>query len=372
MEAMRGMADDLPAVLIVAAFALYLLGERHAAARRRHSRARRARQRSLAFCAGLLTALAVLSPPVDALTDKLFWAQMIQRLLLLAAAAPLIALGRPWVSLWRPFPAWIRRPAARAITRSPFFAPIRGLFRALARPPGAWLAFSINMVFWHVSGPNDLTLRNGYMHVLADSAFLLFGIFFWNQVTGSSRATSPPSYSRRIGYVASAMLTNVGLAIFLAFAQHPLYAPYAELARRPGGITALADQQIGAGVMWAAGDLPFAIALALLVQHWLAAHEATASRMLGELVAGSPGGGWPARAGQPSAPAAGPPLETTPPTGSATDGPAGRRGGLSGSSGTAWSLSTGGPGPDGCFHPAQRLGPQAFPGVVVLGTRRAR
>ena len=87
-------------------------------------------------------------------------------------------------------------------------------------------------------------------------------------MTGSSRATSPPSYSRRIGYVSSAMLTNVGLAIFLAFAQHPLYAPYAQLAHRPGGITALADQQIGAGVMWAAGDLPFAIALALLVQHW--------------------------------------------------------------------------------------------------------
>ncbi len=288
------MANDLPVALIVVAFAWYLLGERRAAARHRGPRARPARQRALAFYAGLLTALIALSPPVDALTGKLFWAQMIQRLLLLTATAPLIALGRPWVSLWRPFPARIRRQAARAVTRSPACAPIRGLFRALARPPGAWLAFSINLVFWHVPGPNDLTLRNGYMHVLADGAFLLFGIFFWNQVTGSSRATSPPSYSRRIGYVASAMLTNLGLAIFLAFAQHPLYAPYAELARRPGGITALADQQIGAGVMWAAGDLPFAIALALLVQHWLTKHEATVSRLLGELVAGSPDGGRPA------------------------------------------------------------------------------
>jgi putative membrane protein len=305
------MADDLPAALIVVAFAWYLLGERRAAARPQGPRARPARQRAHAFYAGLLIVLIALCPPVNALTDKLFWAQMIQRLLLLTAAAPLIALGRPWISLWRPFPARIRRRAARAVTRSPFLAPIRGLFRALARPPGAWLAFSINLVFWHVSGPNDLTLRNGYMHLLADSAFLLFGIFFWNQVTGSSRATASPSYSRRIGYVASAMLTNVGLAIFLAFAQHPLYAPYADLARRPGGITALADQQIGAGVMWAAGDLPFAIALALLVQHWLAAHEATASRLLGELVAGSPDGSRPARAGQLSAPAAGPPLETT-------------------------------------------------------------
>ncbi len=294
------MADDLPAVLIVVTFAWYLFGERRAAARHKGPRARPARERALAFYAGLLIVLIALSPPVNALTGKLFWAQMIQRLLLLTAAAPLIALARPWISLWRPFPPWLRRPVARAVTRSLSLAPIRGLFRALARPPGAWLAFSINLVFWHLPGPNDQTLRNGYAHLLADGAFLLFGIFFWIQVTGSSRATSPPAYSRRIGYVASAMLTNVGLAIFLAFAQHPLYAPYAELAHRPGGITALADQQIGAGVMWAAGDLPFTIALALLVQHWLAAHEARTPR-LDQLVAGALDRGWPARAGQPPA-----------------------------------------------------------------------
>ena len=321
------MTDYLPAVLVVAVFAWHLLSERSAAARARRPRSRPARRRSLAFYAGLLTILIATSPPVDALTAKLFWAQMIQRLMLLALASPLIALGRPWISLWRPFPPGVRRPVTRAVTRWPACAPIRGLFRVLARPPGAWLVFSVNLVFWHLPGPNDLTLRNGYVHVLADGALLLFGIFFWNQVTGSSRATLTPPYSRRIGYVASAMLTNLGLAIFLAFAQHPLYAPYAELAHRPGGITALADQQIGAGVMWAAGDLPFAIALALLVQHWLMALEARTPRP-GRLLPGAVDLGWPAAVGQlpaPSAPAAAVPLETTPLTGPATGGSAGRR-----------------------------------------------
>jgi putative membrane protein len=321
------MADYLPAVLIVAAFAWHLLGERHTVGRPRRPRNPHARQRSLAFYVGLLIILIALSPPVDALTDKLFWAQMIQRLLLLTAAAPLIALGRPWISLWRPVPRGIRRPVTRAVTRSPSWAPIRRLFHALARPPGAWLVFSITLVFWHLPGPNDLALRNGYAHLLADLAFLVTGIFFWNQVTGSSRATLPAPYSRRIGYVASAMLTNVGLAVFLAFAQHPLYAPYADLARRPGGISALADQQIGAGVMWAAGDLPFAIALALLVQHWLAAHEATTPR-LDQLVAGAVDRGWPAATGHPPVPsarAAALPMEITQATGPVTGGDSARR-----------------------------------------------
>jgi len=311
------VTDYLPAVLVVAVFAWHLLSERSAAARARRPRSRPARRRSLAFYAGLLTILIATSPPVDALTAKLFWAQMIQRLMLLALASPLIALGRPWISLWRPFPPGVRRPVTRAVTRWPACAPIRGLFRVLARPPGAWLVFSVNLVFWHLPGPNDLTLRHGYAHLLADGAFLVTGIFFWNQVTGSSRATAPAPYWRRIGYVASAMLTNVGLAIFLAFAQHPLYAPYADLAHRPGGLSALADQQIGAGVMWAAGDLPFAIALAVLVHHWLAAHEARTPR-LDQLFAGAVDRGWQAAAGQPStarAQAAALPPDMTPVTG---------------------------------------------------------
>ena len=320
------MRDYLPAVLVVVAFALHLAGERRATARTGRPRGRRARRRALAFYAGLLAILVALTGPIDALSGRLFWVQMIQRLLVLTVAAPLIAFSRPWISLWRPFPPWVRRPVAQAIARSPFWAPIRWLFRALAGPPGAWLAFSINLLFWHLPGPFDLALRDSWVHFLEYSSFLLFGIFFWTVVTGSSRAASRFSRERRIGYLGTAMVTNVGVSIFLAFAQHPLYAPYAGLARRPGGISALADQQIGAGVMWAAGDVPFAIVLALLVHQWLAAHEATMVRL----------GGLPPDA---TVLATGPPLDTPlaarPPravslkTTAATGGHAGRRDGCS-------------------------------------------
>jgi len=305
------MVDVL--ALAVAAFWLHLLGERRAVVRTGRRRGRRARRRALMFYAGLLTILVALTGPIGALAGQLFWVQMIQRLLLLTVAAPLIALGRPWISLWRAFPPRVRRPVAWAVAQSPSWAPARWLFRALARPPGAWLAFSINLVFWHLPGPFDLTLRNTHVHMLACSTFLLFGIFFWTLVTGSSRAASRLSYARRIGYLGTAMVTNVGLSIFLAFSQHPLYAPYAELASRPGGISALADQQIGAGVMWAAGDVPFAIIFALLIHRWLAAQEAAVAS-LGRLGAGSPDVGWPANAGQPLAQTAWPP-EATPAAG---------------------------------------------------------
>ena len=199
------MVDDLPVVLVVAAFALHLLGERRAATRTGRPRGRRARRRGLTFYAALLTILVALAGPIDALAGQLFWAHMIQHLLLLVVAAPLIVLSRPWASLWRPFPLRWRRPVARTLARSPSCAPIRALSRALNRSPGAWLAFNLNLVFWHLPGPYDLTLQNTYVHILEHTTFLVFGILFWAQVT---KAKLP--YALRIGYLAAAMLITSG------------------------------------------------------------------------------------------------------------------------------------------------------------------
>lgn len=279
------MVDYLPLDLTLLAFVLHLAGERRAVVITGRARDRRSRSRALTFYAGLVTILIALQSPLDALADKLFWAHMIQHLLLLTVAAPLIVLGHPWMSMWRPLPLRLRRALARTVVRSPHLAPLRALLGVLASPAGAWLAFNVNLLVWHLPGPYDLTLRNIDVHVLEHSTFLLFGILFWAQVIGASPASSPLPYLWRIAYVAGAMLTNVGLSIYLAFAQHALYSPYAMLAHRPGGISALADQQIGAGIMWTAGDMPFAIALALLVHGWLAEQERGTLRP-GALLAG--------------------------------------------------------------------------------------
>jgi cytochrome c oxidase assembly factor CtaG len=268
------VVDYLPTALTLTAFFLHLVGERRAVIITGRPRRPRARWRAVAFYAGLLTILIALQSPLDALAEQLFWAHMIQHLLLLTVAAPLIVFGRPWMSIWRPLPLRLRRALARTVKRSRYLAPLRGLAGILTEPAGAWIAFNVSLVFWHIPGPYDLTLRNLDVHVLEHSMFLAFGILFWAQVIGAPPAASVRPYTYRIAYVGSTIVVNVGLSMYLAFAQHPLYSPYAELAHRPGGISARADQQIGAGIMWAAGDLPFAIAIAVLVQRWLAQIEA--------------------------------------------------------------------------------------------------
>jgi len=49
-----------------------------------------------------------------------------------------------------------------------------------------------------------------------------------------------------------------------------LYAPYAHIVTAPGGFTALQDQQLGAGIMWTFGDVPFLLAVVVLIVQWLA------------------------------------------------------------------------------------------------------
>jgi len=278
--------DYLPTALTLVAFALHVLGERRAVTLTGRRRDRAERRRALTFYAGLLAVLVALQSPIDSLADKLFWVHMIQHLLLLVVAAPLIVLGEPWMSIWRPLPLAFRRTLARTVVRARWLAPVRALFAALASPAGAWLAFNVTLVVWHLPGPYDLTLRNLDVHVLEHTTFLACGILLWAQVAALAPARGRLSIVGRIVYVAAAAVVNVGLSAYLAYHQHPLYAPYANLAHRPGGISALADQQMGAGFMWTAGDMPFAIAIALLVHRWLGVNEARTAR-LGALAAGS-------------------------------------------------------------------------------------
>src|SRR3984885_14797465 len=51
--------------------------------------------RTASFIAGLLTIVIALESPIDAYADQLFWVHMLQHVLLLTVAPPLILLGRP-------------------------------------------------------------------------------------------------------------------------------------------------------------------------------------------------------------------------------------------------------------------------------------
>jgi cytochrome c oxidase assembly factor CtaG len=82
----------------------------------------------------------------------------------------------------------------------------------------------------------------------------------------------------RVVYVLGAMVVGWVLAIALVVVPHPLYAHYADLTHRPGGLSALGDQQIAAGVMWVLGSVAYTVTLLIGVYRWMAADSAVARR----------------------------------------------------------------------------------------------
>jgi cytochrome c oxidase assembly factor CtaG len=259
---------DPPLVLVIGLAILYGLGSRRTLT---PARARRERRwQSASFYAGLAVLAIALSSPLDILSEQLFWAHMVQHVLLLMVAPPLIVLARPWVRLWRSLPLELRRWMARGLALDRRTRGLRGVSRALGSPQAGFAAFSVVLLAWHVPALFDATLSSPALHALEHTLFFVTAVMFWKQVLHSPPLHARLSAVQRVAYLIGAMVVSWILAIVLALAPHPLYSFYAHEASRPGGISALTDQQIAAGIMWVPGSITFVIVIFVYVHRWLA------------------------------------------------------------------------------------------------------
>lgn len=250
------------AYVVISAF-LYILGGRA----RGGTPLRREPLRALSFFAGLAVIVLALDSPIDYYADSLFWIHMVQHILLLTVAPPLILLGHPWPRMWRALPLQTRTTVGRTIAGARYTAPLR----AMARPLPAWLLFNVTLVAWHIPAFYNATLTNNAIHQTEHAMFFFFGLLFWARVVDPGPLRPRLEWPARMLYVTSAMLVCWVLAIALVVVQHPLYSHYADLLHRPGGLSALGDQQIAGGVMWVLGSAAYTVALLVGVYSWMGA-----------------------------------------------------------------------------------------------------
>ena len=128
--------------------------------------------RAASFAAGLLTLVIALDSPIDTYADQLFWVHMLQHILLLTVAPPLILLGRPWPRMWRALPLSTRTAAGRTIA-----ARVSGPSSAeVDRRPGvAWVLFNAAIVAWHIPVAYNATLTSPPIHNLEHAMFFFPG-----------------------------------------------------------------------------------------------------------------------------------------------------------------------------------------------------
>ena len=225
------------------------------------------------FLGAVIITLMASSAPVDILSGRLFWVHMIQHLLIMIVIAPLVVAGAPLLPIWLGFPNWARK-LVRKSAMLKVGSPLHRLGHWLRFPVVSCGLLIIGMWAWHWPTLYDLALTNAAIHDWCEHlTFLAVSVLFWTQVIPSPPLHMRLGYLGRVVYLGIAIAQNVLLAMVLAFVQTPLYAPYAHLATGPGGLSALADQRLGAGIMWTVGDFPFIAVICVLGMLWLSSQS---------------------------------------------------------------------------------------------------
>jgi putative membrane protein len=262
-DALRRWTFD-PAVVLGLLAAALIYGRGAANAWRAAGRGRGVRRAQVAsFYAGLgCVALALLSP-VDALGGLLFSAHMVQHVLLMFAAAPLLAFGAP-PAVWAwALPRGQRRGGARAFHRS---AALRGVGRLLTQPFFVWAVGALALWLWHVPGPYQAALASDFVHALEHASFLGTALlFWWVLVRPAGRVWGSFAAGAKFLFVFTTMLHSGFLGALITFAPAPWYPAY--LFTAPAfGLDALADQHLAGVLMWIPTGVAYlGAALALLV-----------------------------------------------------------------------------------------------------------
>lgn len=257
--------EPVPLVGLALAGAAY---GRAVVARRRRGRLPVGGRHIAAFAAGLGTVAVALSPPLEHMAAERFAAHMLQHLLLILVAAPLVAAGRPVKIIRGTHPPGRRRRGQRR------GSPLRQVRDLADHPVVVWMAATAGLWVWHSPDLYGLALRHEAVHAAEHLTFFAAFAWFWSKVTSAGRPRAQTA--RRLGARPAALaltfataLASGALGVVLTFAGAPLYPEQAARAAA-AGLSPLEDQQLAGALMWMPPGLVYLATMAVLLVRWFA------------------------------------------------------------------------------------------------------
>jgi putative membrane protein len=225
--------------------------------------------RLAAFLSGLFSLWLAIGSPLEAFDDLSLSMHMVQHLLLMAVAPPLILLGAPALPLLRGLPPWIIRGAFGPFVR---WAPVRWLGRFLTQPAICWLAATAALIGWHVPATFELALRSDFWHYVEHACFFTTSLLFWWPVIQPFPSDARwPQWSIPL-YLFFGMLPGGALGAFLTFCDRVLYRTYAS-APLLFSVSPLEDQVFAGALMWVFGSFVYLVPAVFITIRFLSPQE---------------------------------------------------------------------------------------------------
>ena len=220
----------------------------------------------LAAFLGGLTAIAVaLESPLHSLGAQLLQAHMVQHLLLMMVAPPLLWLGAPLLPLLQGLPRGILRTWV-----GPLFAwrSLAYICQWLIYPPVAWAVYVGSTWAWHTPALYERALASEFWHEVQHACFLATALAFWWPVVQPWPSRPLVPRWAIVLYLILADLQNTVLGAWLVFAERLIYPSYAAVPSL-WGISALNDQAAAGAIMWVPGSIAFLLPIAWIVGQML-------------------------------------------------------------------------------------------------------
>jgi len=206
------------------------------------------------FYAGLAVLLVAVSSSVAVYDMTLFWAHMIQHLLLIMLAPVLLIMGRPLALLVAASSDRGKRRIERILRSWPV--------TVLTSPGVALGGYAAVIVGAHLTGLTDSVLSDVWAGQVEHLTYLVMGLLFFWLLVGDEPIPWELSMPGRILMLMVAMAVDTFVGVVLLQTTKPL----ATLPHPGWGLNAIDDAQAGGAIMWVGGDgLMAVIAIAVYV-----------------------------------------------------------------------------------------------------------
>lgn len=243
-------------VVLVTMGTLYFVGWRRLRRQSAHHKLATGLRLASYFTGLGIIAISLMSP-VDLLGSQLFFMHMIQHMLFMMLAAPLLWLAEPFpIVLWG-MPVGMRHRVGSLFTRDSRF---RRVLARVTSPGVSWLIFITIYLGWHDPNAYNAALYHDWVHNLQHITFFGASMLYWWPIVGAAphiHSHFPPW--GKLPYLIGTIPPNMGVGVSIAFASDVRYSYY-ESVPRFWGFTVMQDQQLSGAIMWIVGSMMFIMA----------------------------------------------------------------------------------------------------------------
>jgi putative copper resistance protein D len=215
--------------------------------------------RTAMFGGGLAVVVIATQSGIGVYDDLLFWDHMVQHLMLIMVAPPLLITGQPITLLLHasrnPLHTWTKRVLRSKIARF------------LTWPVFGGIAYATAIAAAHLTGIANLVERNQTLHNTEHAVFLIVGYLFFLPIIGHEPIRWKLSYPIRFVILVLIMPVDTFTGLVLGYGSAS--APGVPSGPRPAWAPSpVQDLHLGGAVMWIGGDCLMFALMMLVFMMW--------------------------------------------------------------------------------------------------------